>query len=150
MPSDSLESAFNPHASSHGLAGAEPTRLPLNALTSNQTSNCNARACLQSPACKEKRDQIEEAGKAGVGLLVAGCDASECFERAEEVFDQMTPFVHFGIVRDAPGPAGHGGDNRGRAAFLQIGAQPVVVEGLVADQSFKIEISDQGLDADAV
>src|SRR5581483_5958726 len=110
----------------------------------------DAKACLQSPAGKEKRDQIEEAGKAGVGLLVAGCDASECLERAEEVFDQMTPFVHFGIVRDAPGPAGHGGDNGCCAAFLQIGAQPAVVEGLVADQSFKIEISDQGLDADAV
>jgi hypothetical protein len=44
LPSDSLESVFNPHASSHGLAGAEPTRPPLNALTSNQKDNCNARS----------------------------------------------------------------------------------------------------------
>jgi hypothetical protein len=28
---------------SHGFSGAERTRLPLNALTSNQKSNCNAR-----------------------------------------------------------------------------------------------------------
>ena len=42
--SDSLESVFNPHTSSHGLAGVELTKLPLNALTSNQKSNCNARA----------------------------------------------------------------------------------------------------------
>jgi hypothetical protein len=43
LPSDSLENVFNPHTSSHGLSGAELTRLPLNALTSNQKSNCNTK-----------------------------------------------------------------------------------------------------------
>jgi uncharacterized protein (TIGR04222 family) len=42
LQSDLIESGFNPHTSSHGLSGAELTRLPLNALTSNQKSNCNA------------------------------------------------------------------------------------------------------------
>jgi hypothetical protein len=42
LPSDSLESVFDPHTSSHGLAGGELTKLPLNALTSNQKNNCNA------------------------------------------------------------------------------------------------------------
>ncbi|MET4211045.1 hypothetical protein, partial [Bradyrhizobium sp. LA2.1] len=32
-----------PHASSHGLSGAELIRLPLNALMSNQKDNCNAK-----------------------------------------------------------------------------------------------------------
>ena len=59
------------------------------------------KACLQSPAGKEKRDQTKESSKAGIGLFVASCDASECLEMAEEVFDQMAPFVHFCIVRDA-------------------------------------------------
>jgi hypothetical protein len=45
LPSDSLESVYNPHTSSHGLAGVELTKLPLNALTSNQ-SNCNASISL--------------------------------------------------------------------------------------------------------
>jgi hypothetical protein len=35
LPSDSLESVYNPDTSSHGLAGVELTKLPLNALTSN-------------------------------------------------------------------------------------------------------------------
>jgi hypothetical protein len=35
------ELGLNPPTSSHGLAGVELTKLPLNALTSNQ-SNCNA------------------------------------------------------------------------------------------------------------
>src|SRR3984893_14488814 len=108
------------------------------------------KACLQSPDCEESSDEIEEPGRASVGLFVAGCDASECLEGAEEVLDQMTPFVHFGIMRDAPGAVGLGGDDRCSTAFVQVGAQPVVVEGLVADQRLKIEAGDQRLDADAV
>jgi hypothetical protein len=42
LQSDLIKSGFNPPTLSHGLSGAELTRLPLNALTSNQTSNCNA------------------------------------------------------------------------------------------------------------
>ena len=52
MPSDSLESVYNPHTSSHGLAGVELTKLPLNALTSNQ-SNCNAKCGLGYKATQE-------------------------------------------------------------------------------------------------
>jgi MFS transporter, MHS family, shikimate and dehydroshikimate transport protein len=43
---DLIESGFNPPTLSHGLSGAELTRLPLNALTSNQKSNCNASLVL--------------------------------------------------------------------------------------------------------
>src|ERR1700724_3168404 len=68
--------------------------------------NCNAKACLQSPAGKEKRDQTNESSKAGIGLFVASCDASEGLGRAEEVFDHMAPFVNFCIVRAALGPVG--------------------------------------------
>ena len=63
---------------------------------------------------------------------------------AEEVLDQMAPFVHFGIVGDAPGPVGLGWDDRCGAAFVQVGAQPVVIEGLVADQGLKIETGIKG------
>jgi hypothetical protein len=48
LPSDSLESVFDPHTSSHGLAGGELTKLPLNALTSNQKNNCNVRVCPET------------------------------------------------------------------------------------------------------
>ena len=65
---------------------------------------------------------------------------------AEEVLDQMEPFVHFGIMRDTPGPVGLGGDDRCGSAVIQVGAQPVVVEGLVADERLKIEAGDQRLD----
>src|SRR5579885_795092 len=48
-----------------------------------------AKACLQSAACKEAGDEIEKAGKTGIGLFVASCDAAECLEGTEEVLDQM-------------------------------------------------------------
>src|SRR6202022_4026257 len=102
------------------------------------TPSICTKACLQSPAGKEKRDQTNESSKAGIGLFVASCDASESLEMAEEVFDQMAPFVHFCIVRDALGPVGLGGNDRDCAAFVQVGTQPVVVEGFVADQGLKI------------
>ena len=62
----------------------------------------------------------------------------------------MAPFVHFGIMRDASGPIGLGRDNRCSSAFIEVGAQPVVVESLVTDERRKIETGDQRLDADAV
>jgi len=68
----------------------------------------------------------------------------------KKVFDQMAPFVHFGIMRDTPGAVGLGRDDRCSAAFIEVGAQPVVVESLVADQRLKIETGDQRLDTDTV
>jgi hypothetical protein len=108
------------------------------------------KACLQSLTGKTGRDEIDEACKAGVGLFVAGGDASECLETTEEVLDQMAPLVHFGIMRDAAGAVGFGWDDRCGSAFIECGAQPVVVEGLVTDQRLKIEAGDQRLDTDAV
>ena len=56
---------------------------------------------------------------------------------AEEVLDQMAPFVHFVIMRDAPGSVGLGRDDRCGPAFIEVGTQPVVVEGFVADERRK-------------
>lgn len=109
-----------------------------------------AKACLQSAACEEARDEIEKAGKAGIGLFVAGCDAPECLEGTEEVLDQMAPFVHFGVMGDTPGTIGFGRNDRYSAAFIEVGTQPVVVESLVNDQRRKIETGDQRFDADAI
>src|SRR5262245_42765835 len=108
------------------------------------------KACLQSLAGEDSGDEIDEGCKASIGLFVAGCDASECLEPAEEVFDEVTPFVHFGVMRDRPKPIGFGRDDRCRAALIEIGANPVVVEGLVADEGLEIQTGDQRLDTDAV
>ena len=108
------------------------------------------RACLQLATGEECGDEVEDGSKTSIGLFVAGCDASKCLEAAEQVLDEMAPFVHLGVMRDASGMAVVGGDNRCGAALIQIGAQPVAVEGLVADERLKIETCDQRLDTDAV
>src|SRR5204862_2458384 len=41
-PSDSRKSGSNPHTSSHGHTGAEPTKRSLSKRTSKQKGNCNA------------------------------------------------------------------------------------------------------------
>src|ERR1700716_2632683 len=53
-------------------------------------------------------------------------------------------------MRDAHGPIGLGWDDRCGAAFIEVGAQPVVIESPVANQRLKIEACDQRLDTDTV
>ncbi len=57
------------------------------------------RACLQSSGPEDYGDEIDHRGEGGIGLFVARCDASKRFDRAEEVFDEVTPLVRFGIMR---------------------------------------------------
>ena len=47
--------------------------------------------------------------EAGVGFVVACGDSPEFFYFLEEVFDQVTPFVHALVVGDGSGPAAVGG-----------------------------------------
>lgn len=62
-------------------------------------------------------------------------DAFELFEFAEEILDQMTPFVYLGIERDRLCSARMLGDDDLGATLVQIGDDGVAVEGFVGDQS---------------
>ena len=69
---------------------------------------------------------------------------------AEEVLDQMAPFVHLGVVRDGRGAIRLRGDNGGGPAVVQDGPQRVVVERLVGDKGCKIDVLDQRFNANTV
>ena len=43
---------------------------------------------------------VDHCGEAGVGFVGPHGDAFELLELAEEVFDQVTPFVHLGVDRE--------------------------------------------------
>ena len=43
---------------------------------------------------------VDHCGEAGVGFVGPQGDAFELLELAEEVFDQVTPFVHLGVDRE--------------------------------------------------
>lgn len=55
--------------------------------------------------------EVDHCGKALVGFAGAHGDALELFELAEEVFDQVTPFVHFGVDLELLGAARMLGDD---------------------------------------
>lgn len=99
------------------------------------------RACLHSSSPKDDGDDTDHRGEAGIGLFIARRDASKRLDRAEEVFDEMAPLVHFRVMRRmSGGPLAQRNDSLDAAAGQPL-AQPMGIERLVADDS---EAGDAG------
>jgi hypothetical protein len=109
-----------------------------------------ARVCRHSLKREKRRDYVDCRSEARIGFVVSGGDATELLDPLEEVLDEMPPFVHLGVVWDWRFAVGLRRDDGNSAAFVERGAQGVVVERLVSDQGVEIDASDQWLDADAV
>ena len=77
---------------------------------------------------------MDHGGEALIGFVGAERDAFELLELAEEVFDQMPPFVHFLVNGKRFCPARMLGDDDFGAARVEIGDDGVAVERLVGDQ----------------
>jgi hypothetical protein len=93
---------------------------------------------------------MDGGSKACISFIASGGDAPELLEPLESVLDEMSPFVHLGIMRDGRFAISLGGNDGGCAAFVQGGAQAVVVEGFVADERGEIDILDQWLGANGI
>src|SRR3954467_2158494 len=78
--------------------------------------------------------------EARVGFVVAGGDAAESLDFAEEVLDQMAPLVPLDVAGNVGGPVALWRDHRHRAAVVQIGAQGVAIKSLVRQQGGEVEI----------
>jgi len=61
-----------------------------------------------------------------VGFFVACGEATELFKIAEEVFDEMTPFVHVEIAGNLAGTVGLRRDDGAGAPLIELGAQPIM------------------------
>src|SRR6185312_7923818 len=85
-----------------------------------------------------------------VGFVGSHGDAFELFEFAEEILDEMTPFVNLGIERNGLCSARMLGDDDLGAALVQLGNDAVAVEGLVGDQSVEEEAVDKRFDTDRI
>src|SRR6266700_6870127 len=81
-----------------------------------------------------------------VGFVGAQGDALELLEHAEEVLDQMTPFVHLGVDLERGGAARMLRDHDLGAALVEVGDDVVAVEGLVGDQGAELDPLDQRCD----
>ena len=88
--------------------------------------------------------------EARVGFVVTSGDAAELLDLAEEVLDQMTPLVHLEVAGDCGDPIGFGRDHGNRAPVVQLGAEPVAVEGFVRQQGGEVEIGQKRGDTSAV
>ena len=86
---------------------------------------------------------MDHSSEAFVGLVAAHGDTLEFLQTAEEVLDQVPPFVDLGVDRKR-GPAVWAlrDDDLG-ASFLQLVNDPVRVEGLVGDETVKLDALDQ-------
>src|SRR6202790_1994611 len=85
-----------------------------------------------------------------VGFVGAHGDALELLELAEEVLDQMTPFVHLGVDLERGGAARMLRDHNLGAALVEGGDDVVAVEGLVSDQGTELDALDQRRDSHRV
>src|ERR1700693_3693176 len=85
-----------------------------------------------------------------VGFVGAHGDTLELLELAEEVLDQMTPFVHLGVDLERGGAAQMLRDHDLGAALVEVGDDVVAVEGLVSDQGAELDALDQRRDSHRV
>jgi len=88
--------------------------------------------------------------EAGIGLVRAQGNTAEVFQIAEEILDQMPPFVHYLVDLQwffALGPLGNADQ---RAALVHFVDDPVCIEGLVRQQGLEFQPPDQRFDADGI
>src|SRR5690606_11564966 len=93
---------------------------------------------------------MDDGVEALIGLVGAHGNSLELLELAEEVLDQMAPFVHLGVDWQRPGPARMLGDDDLGATLVKIGDDGVAVEGLVGDQRAERDAVDERRHADRI
>jgi hypothetical protein len=85
-----------------------------------------------------------------VCLVGSHCDAFEFLQLAEEILDEVTPFVYVLVDIERLGAPLMLRDDDLRLAFVQVFDDPVGIKSLVGDQATEFDIFDQGRDADGV
>jgi len=85
-----------------------------------------------------------------VGLVAPHGDSLELLQTAEEVLDQMPPFVDLAVDRERGSAVWPLRDDDLGASLVQLVDDPVGVERCVGDQAFELDVLDQGLDTDRI
>src|SRR4249920_3636176 len=93
---------------------------------------------------------MDHGGEALIGFIGAQRDAFELLEPAEEVLDQMPPFVHLRVDGERRCAARMLGDDDRGAARVEIGDDGIAVEGLVGDQRVEGQSLDERRNANRV
>ena len=94
--------------------------------------------------------EIDHRFETAVCLVTSHCYAFEFFQFAEEILDQVAPFVNVRVDVERLGAPGMLRDYDLRLAFVHVFDDPVGIKGLVGDQTTEFDVFDQGRDADGV
>jgi len=94
--------------------------------------------------------KVDHRLEAAVCLVASHCYAFEFLQLAEEVLDQVTPFVNVLIDIERLGAPGMLRDDDLRLAFIQVFDDPVGIKGLVGDQAAEFDVLNQGRDTDGI
>ena len=85
-----------------------------------------------------------------VSFASAHGDALELFEFAEEVFDEVAPFVHLLVDAERSRSLRSLGDDDFGSPLIKLVDNPVGVERLIGDQGSKFDVFDQRRNTDSV
>jgi hypothetical protein len=94
--------------------------------------------------------EVDHGFETAVCLVTSHCYAFEFLQLAEEVLDQMAPFVNVLVDIERLGAPLMLRDDDLGPAFVQLFDDPVGIKSLVGDQAAEFDILDQGRDADGV
>jgi len=85
-----------------------------------------------------------------IGFVSAHGDALELFELTEEILDEMTPFVHFGVDSEWLGATRMLRDDGFCASRVQVSDDAVGIICLVGDQGLELNAFDERRNANRI
>ena len=94
--------------------------------------------------------EVDHGFEATVCLVASHCYAFEFLQLAEEILDQVAPFVNVLVDVERLGAPGMLRDYDLRLSFVHVFDDPVGIKSLVGDQAAEFDVLDQGRDADGV
>jgi hypothetical protein len=101
------------------------------------------RGCWDSSRVDDGGCDVDHGGKGAVCFVCPHGDALVFFEPAEEVLDEMAPFIHLPIEGQRFGAAWMLSDDRLDGASVEIGDEPIAVEGHIGDQRIEGQSFDE-------
>jgi len=94
--------------------------------------------------------EVDHGLETAVCLVASHCYAFEFLQLAEEVFDQVAPFVSVLVDVERLGAPLMLRDNDLGLTLVEVFDDPVGIKSLVSDQAAEFEVLDQGRNADGV
>ena len=94
--------------------------------------------------------EVDHRFETAVCLVASHCYAFEFLQFAEEILDQVAPFVNVFVDVERLGAPGMLRDDDLGLAFVHVFDDPVGIKSLVGDQAAEFDVLDQGRDADGV